>query len=91
MVHPVPKSSPRVRCSCKTTEGLVALANFDADKEKELPEKYEVPGDFISTWMRMKLGVYVPTLTTEDKGYDVLSAEYTLFLRILDSTEALSI
>lgn len=44
MVHPVPKSSPRVRCSCKTTEGLVALANFDADKEKELPEKYEVPG-----------------------------------------------
>lgn len=39
----------------------------------------------------MKLGVYVPTLTIEDKAYDVLSTEYTLFLRILDSTEALSI
>lgn len=39
----------------------------------------------------MKLGIYVSTLTTEDKAYDLLSAEYTLFLAILDSTEVLSI
>ncbi|KAJ4720800.1 Protein disulfide-isomerase [Melia azedarach] len=94
------KAAPEFAAVATELKGLAALAKFDADKEKELPEKNEVswyptfylfieglfgmayPGptsrDSITIWMKRNIGVYVPTITTKNEAYDVLSVEYKL-------------
>lgn len=46
--------------------------------------------DSITIWMKRNIGVYVPTITTKNEAYDVLSVEYKLVIGFLDKVEALS-